>query len=107
MEPAPLFRSPEVGLHRLVNEDETRSNENDATICDPFPKYIALEILLFVVVVLFYGIIAVHDVPRIFAKARHDPHRYAIHGAGWVSPFTPYALGRSCGSGRWYRTDRG
>jgi hypothetical protein len=30
---------------------------------DPFLNYFALFVLVFVVVVLFYGIIAIHDVP--------------------------------------------
>src|SRR5437773_1839497 len=53
------------------------------------------------VVVLFYGIIAIHDIPHIIAKSRDHPHQDAIHAAGWVSLFTLHA---SCGSGRW-RTD--
>ena len=40
---------------------------------DPFLNYFALFLLLFVVVVLFYGIIA-------------------IHAAGWVSLFTLHVL---------------
>jgi Protein of unknown function (DUF3302) len=40
---------------------------------DPFLNYFALFLLVFVVVVLFYGIIA-------------------IHAAGWVSLFTLHAL---------------
>ena len=40
---------------------------------DPFLNYFALFLLIFVVVVLFYGIIA-------------------IHAAGWVSLFTLHAL---------------
>ena len=42
-------------------------------IGDPFLNYFALFLLVFVVVVLFYGIIA-------------------IHAAGWVSLFTLHAL---------------
>ena len=30
---------------------------------DPFLNYFALFLLIFVVVVLFYGIIAIHDIP--------------------------------------------
>jgi|SRR5215471_448368 len=61
-------------------------------IDDPFLNYFALGILLFVVVVLFYGIIAIHDIPHIVAKSRGHPHQDAIHAAGWVSLFTLHAL---------------
>jgi hypothetical protein len=59
---------------------------------DPFLNYFALFLLLFVVVVLFYGIIAIHDIPAKIAEARHHPHTDAIHAAGWVSLFTLHAL---------------
>ena len=61
-------------------------------IGDPFLNYFALGILFFVVVVLFYGIIAIHDIPHIIAKSRNHPHQDAIHAAGWVSLFTLHAL---------------
>jgi hypothetical protein len=47
---------------------------------DPFLNYFALFLLIFVIVVLFYGIIAIHDIPA------------TIHAAGWVSLFTLHAL---------------
>ena len=59
---------------------------------DPFLNYFALGILFFVVAVLFYGIIAIHDIPHLIAKARDHPHQDAIHAAGWVSLFTLHAL---------------
>jgi hypothetical protein len=59
---------------------------------DPFLNYFALFLLCFVVVVMFYGIIAIHDVPYRIAEARHHPHQDAIHAAGWVSLFTLHAL---------------
>jgi Protein of unknown function (DUF3302) len=59
---------------------------------DPFLNYLALFILIFVVLVLFYGIIAIHDIPAKIAKARHHPHHDAIHAAGWVSLFTLHVL---------------
>ena len=61
-------------------------------IGDPFLNYFALGILIFVVVVLFYGIIAIHDIPHIIAKSRDHPHQDAIHAAGWVSLFTLHVL---------------
>jgi len=59
---------------------------------DPFLNYFALFLLLFVVVVLFYGIIAIHDIPHTIAESRHHPHQDAIYAAGWVSLFTLHAL---------------
>jgi hypothetical protein len=59
---------------------------------DPFLNYFALFLLLFVVVVLFYGIIAIHDIPARIAESRHHPHQDAIHAAGWVSLFTLHVL---------------
>jgi type VI protein secretion system component VasK len=59
---------------------------------DPFLNYFALGLLLFVVIVLFYGIIAIHDIPARIAHARHHPHEDAIHAAGWVSLFMLHVL---------------
>ena len=59
---------------------------------DPFLNYFALFLLIFVVVVLFYGIIAIHDIPYTIAESRDHPHQDAIHAAGWVSLFTLHAL---------------
>jgi hypothetical protein len=59
---------------------------------DPFLNYVALGVLFFVAVVLFYGIIAIHDIPYRIAKSRHHPHQDAIHAAGWVSLFTLHVL---------------
>ena len=53
---------------------------------DPFLNYFALFLLIFVVVVLFYGIIAIHDIPYNIAASRDHPHQDAIHAAGWVEP---------------------
>ena len=59
---------------------------------DPFLNYFALFLLIFVVVVLFYGIIAIHDIPYKIAESRQHPHQDAIYAAGWVSLFTLHAL---------------
>lgn len=59
---------------------------------DPALNYLALGIMVFVVVVLFYGIIAIHDIPYKIAEARQHPHQDAIHAAGWVSLFTLHVL---------------
>ena len=54
--------------------------------------YIALGILVFVVLVMFYGVIVIHDIPYEIAKHRQHPHQDAIHVAGWVSLFTLHVL---------------
>ena len=53
---------------------------------------LALIILIFVVLVLFYGIIAIHDIPYEIAKKRNHPHQDVLHVAGWVSLFTLHVL---------------
>ncbi len=55
-------------------------------------EYVALGILIFVVLVMFYGIIAIHDIPYEIAKKRNHPHLDVIHVAGWVSLFTLHVL---------------
>jgi hypothetical protein len=57
-----------------------------------FLDYVALGILFFVVITLFYAIIAIHDVPYEIAKHRGHPHQDAIHVAGWDSLFTLHAI---------------
>jgi hypothetical protein len=49
-------------------------------------------LLFFVVIVLVYGIIAIHDIPARIAHARHHPHADAIHAAGWISLFMLHLL---------------
>lgn len=39
-------------------------------IDDPFLNYFALGLLIFVVIMIFYEIIAIHDIPARIAKAR-------------------------------------
>ncbi len=55
-------------------------------------EYVALIILIFVVLVLFYGSIAIHDIPYEIAKKRNHPHLDVLHVAGWVSLFTLHAI---------------
>lgn len=57
-----------------------------------FLDYVALIILIFVVLVLFYGIIVIHDIPYEIAKERNHPHQDVLHVAGWVSLFTLHAI---------------
>ena len=54
--------------------------------------YVALGILIAVVFILFYGIIAIHDIPYEIAHKRNHPHRDAIHVAGWVSLLTLHVI---------------
>jgi type VI protein secretion system component VasK len=58
----------------------------------PFLNYFALGLLFFVVIVLVYGIIAIHDIPARIAHTRHHPHEDAIHAAGWISLFMLHVL---------------
>ena len=57
-----------------------------------FLSYFALAILIFVVLILAYGMIAIHDIPYHMAKARNHPHQDAIHAGGWISLFTLHAI---------------
>ena len=57
-----------------------------------FLDYVALGILIFVVLVIFYAIIAIHDIPYEIAKKRNHPHLDVLHVAGWVSLFTLHAI---------------
>lgn len=55
-------------------------------------EYVALGILVFVGITLFYGVIAIHDIPYEIAKHRNHPQQDAIHVAGWISLFTLHVL---------------
>jgi hypothetical protein len=55
-------------------------------------NYFALGLLFFVAIVMFYGIIAIHDIPYEIAKHRDHPHQDAIHVAGWISLFTLHVI---------------
>lgn len=57
-----------------------------------FLDYFALGVLVFVVLILFDGIIAIHDIPYEIAKHRNHPQQDAIHVAGWISLFTLHAI---------------
>lgn len=50
--------------------------------------YLALGILVFVFITLFYGVIVIHDIPYEISFHRNHPHQDAIHVAGWISLFT-------------------
>ena len=57
-----------------------------------FLSYFALVLLIFTILVLAYGMIAIHDIPYHVAKARNHPHQDAIHAGGWISLFTLHAI---------------
>jgi hypothetical protein len=57
-----------------------------------FLDYFALGLLIFMAVVLFYGIIAIHDIPYEIAKRRNHPQQDALHVAGWISLLTLHVL---------------
>lgn len=57
-----------------------------------FLSWFALAIMFSTVLVLVYGVIAIHDIPYNIAKSRNHPHREAIHAAGWVSLVTLHAI---------------
>lgn len=54
--------------------------------------WVTLGIWIFVIIVLVYGIIAIHDIPHSVAVKRNHPHQDAIEAAGWVSLFMLHAL---------------
>ena len=54
--------------------------------------YVALVILILVALILFYGIIVIHDIPYEIAVKRNHPHQDVLHVAGWVSLFTLHAI---------------
>jgi hypothetical protein len=55
-------------------------------------EYVALGIIIFVAITLFYGIIAIHDIPYEIAVHRNHPQQDALHVAGWISLFTLHVL---------------
>ena len=55
-------------------------------------SYFALAVLVLVVLVLAYGMIAIHDIPYHMALKRNHPHADAIHAGGWISLFTLHAI---------------
>lgn len=57
-----------------------------------FLSYFALGLIILVVLILAYGMIAIHDIPYHIAKKRQHPHQDAIHTAGWVSLFTLHVI---------------
>src|SRR6188474_3496525 len=57
-----------------------------------FLSWFAFAILIFVILTLAYGMIAIHDIPYHIALKRDHPHQDAIHAGGWISLFTLHAI---------------
>jgi len=57
-----------------------------------FLDYFALFLLFFVAIVIFYSVIAIHDIPYEVAKKRNHPQQDALHVAGWISLFTLHTI---------------
>ncbi|ABV35585.1 conserved hypothetical protein [Shewanella sediminis HAW-EB3] len=57
-----------------------------------FLDYFALGVIFFVAIIIFYGVIVIHDIPYEIAKKRNHPQQDALHVAGWVSLFTLHAI---------------
>ena len=55
-------------------------------------EYVAAAVAICVGSILFYTIIAVHEIPYEIAKKRGHPHEEAIHYACWVSMFTLHVM---------------
>ena len=54
--------------------------------------YVALFLIFFVAIFVFYAVIVIHDIPYEIAVHRNHPHQDAIHVAGWISLFTLHVL---------------
>jgi Protein of unknown function (DUF3302) len=57
-----------------------------------FLEYLALTILILMLIMVFFAIIYLHDLPYMAAKRRNHPHLEVIHIACWLSMFTLHAL---------------
>jgi hypothetical protein len=66
-----------------------------------FLSYFALVVLFLVVLILAYGIIAIHDIPYLIAKARNHPHQDAVHAGGWEVCLRSTPSGLFFGFGPW------
>ena len=56
-----------------------------------FLEYVALGLLIFVVLVMFYGIIAIHDIPYEIAVKRNHPHQDVVDSNNAVEHRLPDA----------------
>jgi len=51
-----------------------------------------MALWIIVIIILVYGIIAIHDIPASIARKRNHPHAEAIETAGWVSLFLLHTI---------------
>lgn len=54
--------------------------------------WIGAGLMIFVFLVLAYGIIYIHDIPYKIAEKRNHPHQDAILAAGWLSLFLLHVI---------------
>ncbi len=54
--------------------------------------WIAAGLMVFVFLILVYGIIYIHDIPYKIAEKRNHPHQDAILAAGWLSLFLLHVI---------------
>lgn len=91
-----MAKTPISSYVQNISQDAYGCQHNNSIQCESeagmFLNYFALGVLIFVFLVLFYGIIAIHDIPYNMAKKRNHPHADAIHTAGWVSLFTLHVI---------------
>ena len=52
----------------------------------------AAGLIIFVFLMIVYGIIYIHDIPHRIAEKRNHPHQDAIHVAGWISLFMLHVI---------------
>ncbi|MCB2191122.1 MAG: DUF3302 domain-containing protein [Deltaproteobacteria bacterium] len=52
----------------------------------------AASLIIFVFLMIVYGIIYIHDIPHRIAQKRNHPHQDAIHVAGWISLFLLHVI---------------
>lgn len=64
-----------------------------------FLNYFALGVLIFVFLVLFYGVIAIHDIPYNMAKKVTIPMPMRFIRQDGLACLRSMLYGRSCGSG--------
>ena len=55
-------------------------------------EHVALIMMIVVGIIIFYAIIAIHDIPYNIAKKRGHPHVDAIHYGGFISMFTLHSI---------------
>src|SRR5262245_31483107 len=88
----PRLTVSDAKTQRVARRRKQKQGSCSKMLDDPFLNWFALGLFVFVLVAVFYGIIAIHDISARIAESRHHPHKDAIHAAGWVSLFTLHVL---------------